>query len=145
MLKGIPASITPELMKVLMEMGHGDELILADANFPALSLAKVHLRCDGVKIPELFSAILKFFPLDSMTKYPAALMELGKGDPNPPNWPEYTAEIKKYYPNFKEYEYIERFAFYERAKKVFAIVTTGDISRHANILLKKDLMTEYPT
>ena len=79
-----------------------------------------------------------------MVDYPAALMELGSGDPNPPNWPHYRSEILKYYPNFKEFEYIERFAFYERAKKTFAIVTTGDISRHANILLKKDLLTEYP-
>jgi L-fucose mutarotase len=147
MLKNIPAAITPELMKVLMEMGHGDEIILADANFPAISVAKRFLRCDGVKIPELLDAILKFFPLDSMVDKPVALMELGEGQDGPPNWPHYLEEIGKYMPGFKsmnDFEYIERFDFYDRAKGAFAIVTTGDISRHANILLKKDLMTEYP-
>lgn len=144
MLKNIPAVITPELMKILMEMGHADEIILADANFPTISLAKQYVRCDGVKIPELLDAIMKFFPLDFEPESPVAVMELGEGDPNPPNWPHYKSEIQKYYPRIKDFEYIERFAFYERAKKAFVIVITGDISRHANILLKKDLMTEYP-
>ncbi len=147
MLKNIPACITPELMKILMEMGHGDEIIFADANFPAISLAKRFLRIDGVKIPELLDAVLRFFPLDSMVDHPAALMELGAGDPNPPNWPHYLEEVGKYTVQVKtmdDFEYIERFAFYERAKKAYCIVTTGDISRHANILLKKDLMTELP-
>jgi L-fucose mutarotase len=144
MLKNVPACITPELMKTMMEMGHADEIIFADGNFPAISVAKKYIRCDGVKIPELLDAVLKFFPLDRFEEKPVAVMELGAGDPNPPNWPHYMSEVQKYEPRITEFEYIERFAFYERAKKAFAVVITGDISRHANILLKKDLMSEYP-
>lgn len=152
MLKNIPACITPELMKVLMEMGHGDEIILADANFPALTIATNSnarfLRLNSVKIPELLDAILKFFPLDSMVDKPAALMERTPDMTEmPPNWPHYLESVKKATPAIQtmdDFEYIERFSFYDRAKNAFAIVTTGDISRHANILLKKDLLTEYP-
>lgn len=152
MLKNIPACITPELMKVLMEMGHGDEIILADANFPALTIATnsnaSFLRLNSVKIPELLDAVLKFFPLDSMVDKPAALMERTPDMTEmPPNWPHYLESVKKAAPTIQtmeDFEYIERFSFYDRAKNAFAIVTTGDISRHANILLKKDLLTEYP-
>lgn len=152
MLKNIPACITPELMKVLMEMGHGDEIILADANFPALTIATNSnarfLRLNSVKIPELLDAVLKFFPLDSMVDKPAALMERTPDMTEmPPNWPHYLESVKKAAPaiqTMEDFEYIERFSFYDRAKNAFAIVTTGDISRHANILLKKDLLTEYP-
>lgn len=152
MLKNIPACITPELMKVLMEMGHGDEIILADANFPALTIATNSnarfLRLNSVKIPELLDAILKFFPLDSMVDKPVALMERTPDMTEiPPNWPHYLESVKRAAPNvgtMDDFEYIERFSFYDRAKNAFAIVTTGDISRHANILLKKDLLTECP-
>lgn len=152
MLKNIPACITPELMKILMEMGHGDEIILADANFPAMTITTCSnarfLRLNGVQIPELLDAILKFFPLDSMVDKPAALMEKTEDMTElPPNWPSYLESVKKATDAIKsldDFEYIERFSFYERAKKAYVIVSTGDISRHANILLKKDLMTELP-
>ncbi len=152
MLKNIPACITPELMKILMEMGHGDEIILADANFPALTVATNSkarfVRIDGVKIPELLDAILKFFPLDSMVDKPVAVMERTPDmTEEPPNWAHYVESVNKSDSRIKsidDFEYIERFSFYDRAKGAFVIVTTGDISRHANILLKKDLMTEYP-
>ncbi len=152
MLKNIPACITPDLMKILMEMGHGDEIILADANFPALTIATNSnarfLRLDNVRIPELLDAILRFFPLDSMVDHPAALMEKTPDMTEmPPNWQHYLESVKEVSPavqTMDDFEYIERFSFYERAKNAFVIVTTGDISRHANILLKKDLMTEYP-
>jgi len=135
-----------------MEMGHGDEIILADANFPALTISTNSnarfLRLNSVKIPELLDAILKFFPLDSMVEKPAALMELTPDMTElPPNWPHYLESVSKATPSIQkmdDFEYIERFSFYDRAKGAFAIVTTGDISRHTNILLKKDLMTEYP-
>lgn len=152
MLKNIPACITPELMKILMEMGHGDEIILADANFPALTVATNSnarfIRIDGVKIPELLDAVLKFFPLDSMVDKPVAVMERTPDmTEEPPNWAHYVESVGKSDSRIKsidDFEYIERFSFYDRAKSAFVIVTTGDISRHANILLKKDLMTEYP-
>ena len=100
MLKNIPACITPELMKVLMEMGHGDEIILADANFPALTIATNSnarfLRLNSVKIPELLDAVLRFFPLDSMVDKPAALMERTPDMVEmPPNWPHYLESVKR--------------------------------------------------
>jgi len=152
MLKNIPACITPELMKILMEMGHGDEIILADANFPAVTICTESnarfIRIGGVKIPELLDAILKFFPLDSMVDKPVAVMEKTPDmDFVPPNWPHYVESVGKADSRIKsidDFEYIERFSFYDRAKGAFVIVSTGDISRHANILLKKDLMTELP-
>lgn len=152
MLKNVPACITPELMKILMEMGHGDEIILADANFPAVTICTNSnarfLRIAGVKIPELLDAILKFFPLDSMVDKPVALMERTPDmTEEPPNWPHYVESVGKVDSRIKsidDFEFIERFNYYDRAKGAFVIVSTGDISRHANILLKKDLMTEYP-
>jgi len=152
MLKNIPACITPELMKILMEMGHGDEIIFADANFPAVTIATNSnarfLRLNGVLIPELLDAVLKFFPLDSMVDKPVAVMERTPDmTVEPPNWAHYVESVSKADSRIKtidDFEYIERFSFYDRAKGAFAIISTGDISRHANILLKKDLMTEYP-
>ncbi len=81
MLKGIPSIIPPELLKILMEMGHGDEIVISDGNFPAASIAQRLVRCDGHGIPEILDAVLKFFPLDPYVKAPVALMEVVPGDP----------------------------------------------------------------
>jgi len=141
MLKGIPKIISPELMKVLMEMGHSDEIVIADGNFPAGTCASNYLvRCDGHNVPEILDAILNLFPLDPYVEAPVALMEVVPGDKIVPViWDQYEEIIKKHEKNIK-IENIERFAFYERAKKAYAIVATGEEALYANIILKKGVV-----
>jgi len=143
MLKGIPSIISPELLKVLMEMGHSDEIVLSDGNFPAASHAQRLIRCDGHNVPELLDAILKFFPLDSFVEAPAALMQVVPGDEmETPIWEVFKNIIKKHEPVANKVEWIERFAFYERAKKAYAIIATGEKALYANIILKKGIVVE---
>lgn len=143
MLKGIPKIISPELLKILMEMGHGDELVIGDGNFPAEAIAQRIVRADGHNIPELLDAILKFFPLDPYVKQPVALMAVVPGDTvKTPIWDEYQAIVKKYDPKAAEFEYVERFAFYERAERAFAVLATGEAALYANIILKKGVVVE---
>ncbi|MHA7962576.1 RbsD/FucU family protein [Paenibacillus sp. CAU 1782] len=142
MLKGIPKLISPELLKVLMEMGHGDELVLADGNFPAASHAQRLIRCDGHDIPELLDAILGLFPLDQYEVKPAALMAVVPGDPvETPIWNVYGEIIKEYAGLEDPFEEVERFAFYERAKSAYAIVATGESALYANLIIKKGVIT----
>ena len=143
MRKNVPSILSPALLKVLMEMGHGDEIVLGDGNFPAESMGKnaVVIRADGHSVPELLDAILTMMPLDQYTEKPAALMEVVPGDPVVPViWDEYRAILKKHGENPEAVEMMERFAFYERAKKVYAIVATGETAIYANILLKKGVI-----
>ncbi|WP_019005669.1 L-fucose mutarotase [Cohnella laeviribosi] len=141
MLYGISPLISPELLKVLMEMGHGDEIVLADGNFPAASHAARLVRCDGHKIPELLDAILKLFPLDTYVERPAAVMQVVPGDTaQTPIWEEYRAIIQQRTGIAEPFEEVERFAFYERAKKAYAIVATGESALYANLILKKDVI-----
>jgi L-fucose mutarotase len=143
MLKGIPSILSPELLKILMEMGHGDEIILADGNFPAASIANKLIRCDGHDIPQLLDAVLKLFPLDPYVDSPVSLMQVVPGDPvETPIWDVYKDIIKKNEPENNKFEYIERFAFYERAKKAYAVVATGEKALYANIILKKGVVVE---
>jgi L-fucose mutarotase len=142
MLKGIPPIISPELMKIMLEMGHGDELVVADGNFPAASVAQRLVRCDGHGIPELLEAVLKFYPLDTFVERPVGLMAVVPGDNyQPVIWEEYRTIIQKQ-ERFTDFDYIERYAFYERAKKAYAVVATGEMARYANIILKKGLVGE---
>lgn len=139
MLKGIPKIISPELLKFLCEKGHGDEIIIADGNFPAASHAQRLVRCDGHNVPELLEAILELFPLDTFVESPVSLMQVAKGDElYPVIWNEYK-EIISRHGKFKTSE-VERFAFYERAKNAYAIVATGESALYANILLKKGVI-----
>ena len=141
MLKHIPNILSPELLKVLMEMGHGDEIVIADGNFPAASIAQKLLRLDGHGVPEVLKAILKFFPLDPYVEKPVALMEIVPGDKvDPVIWQSYRDLIKKEYESFTEFEFIERFAFYERAKKAYAVIATSESALYANIILKKGVV-----
>ena len=141
MLKGIPSILSPELLKVLMEMGHGDELVIADGNFPAASTAQRLVRSDGNCVPDLLDAILKFFPLDSFVPHPVGLMAVVPGhDYQPVIWPIYRDIILRHEPDFKEFEMIERFAFYERAKQAYAILTSSETALYANIILKKGVV-----
>lgn len=142
MLKKIPKILSPELLKVLMEMGHGDEIVLADGNFPAVTCGQRVVRCDGHGIPELLDAILELLPLD--VKYsdkPVGLMEVMAGDSyQPVIWQTYNEILACHENPAPQIDYIERFAFYERAKKAFAVVTTGEGALYANILLKKGVV-----
>ena len=143
MLKGIPSIIPPELLKILMEMGHGDEIVISDGNFPAASIAQRLVRCDGHGIPEILDAVLKFFPLDPYVEAPVMLMQVVPGDPvETPIWDIYKEIVKKHEPENNKFENIERFAFYERAKKAYAVVATGERALYANIILKKGVVVE---
>ena len=141
MLKNVPAILSPELMKVLMEMGHGDELVLADGNFPAASVARRLVRCDGHNVPELLEAVLKFFPLDTFVEQPVALMSVVPGDKTKPSiWDTYRTIVKNSGERFSDFEFVEWFAFYERAKKAYAVVATSEKALYANVILKKGVL-----
>ena len=143
MLKNIPPVISPDLMSVLMEMGHGDEIVLADANFPSASIARRLVRADGHGIPLLLEAVLRFFPLDQYVDRPAALMAVVPGDPTKPViWDDYRRIIRASGEKFTDFEWIERFAFYERARQAYAVVATGERALYANIILKKGVVPE---
>ena len=145
MLKSIPTVLSPELMMILMEMGHGDELVLADGNFPAVTCGKRLIRCDGLAIPELLDAILLFFPLDNKVEAPVSLMALGADDSFVPViWDEYKNIVQKHEAVNNKFEYMERFAFYERAKQAFAVVATSEQALCGNIILKKGVMIARP-
>ncbi len=141
MLKGIPPIISPELLKVLMEMGHSDEIVLADGNFPAASHAQQLIRCDGHNIPDLLHAILQLFPLDTYVAKPAALMQVVAGDTvETPIWEQYRTIIEQHSGITQPFEQVERFAFYERAKQAYAIIATSESALYANLLLKKGVI-----
>jgi L-fucose mutarotase len=143
MLIGVSKLISPELLKVLMEMGHSDELVLADGNFPAASHAQRLIRADGHGIPELLDAILRLFPLDPYVDKPAALMQVVPGDTvETPIWHTYGQIIDERTGFSAPFEEVERFAFYERAKKAYAVVATGESALYANLILKKGVITE---
>jgi len=135
MLRGIPDIISPELLKALHEMGHGDEIVLCDANCPAHGLNSRCMYCATTSAPELADAILKLMPLDTYAS-PVFLMELVPGDDaDTSNWDEYEAVIKKH--TSEDIKHIERFAFYERMKSAYVVVITSDIRPYGNIILKK--------
>ena len=143
MLKGISPLLSPELLKVLCEMGHGDELVIADGNFPAESIGKnaIVIRADGHGVPEMLDAILQLIPLDQYVDQPAALMKVVPGDPVVPViWDEYRALLKKHGEDPDKVEMMESFAFYDRAKNAYAVIATGETAIYANVLLKKGVV-----
>lgn len=144
MLKGIPKILSPELLKVLCEMGHGDRLVLSDGNFPAESMGKdaVVIRMDGHGVPELLDAVLQLFPLDTYVEHPVRLMEVVPGDTvETPIWDTYKELIAKYDGRGeKAVGYTERFEFYEEAKRCYAIIATGESALYANIMLQKGVI-----
>ena len=140
MLKGISPLISPELLKVLDEMGHGDEIVLADANFPSSSIGQRVIRADGLGTAELLAAILPLFPLDQYDSDHFVLMEVVPGDTVVPViWEAYKALLNYYEPGTEVHK-IERFAYYERAKKAYCVVATGEKAQYANIILKKGVV-----
>ena len=141
MLKGIPTILSPELLKIMMEMGHGDEIVLADGNFPAASVAQRLIRCDGHDIPTLLQAVLALYPLDQYVAKPVSLMAVVPGDKTEtPIWDIYASVIKDHDSSFTEFDMVERFAFYERAKSAYAVVATSEGALYANIILKKGVI-----
>jgi L-fucose mutarotase len=142
MLKKISPLLSPELLKTLAEMGHGDELVLADGNFPSASMAQRLLRADGHGVPALLTAILQLLPLDTFVEHPVALMAVVPGHNYKPTiWDEYCHIIQASGEPFTDFEYIERFAFYERARNAYAVLATGETALYANIILKKGVVT----
>ena len=146
MLKGIPKILSPELLKILCEMGHSDTLVLADGNFPSESIgknAKV-VRCDGHGIPALLEAILKLFPLDSYVEHPVHLMEVMPGDPGKtPIWDTYKAIIAAQDARGSAcIGTYERFAFYEKAKEAYCVIATGETALYGNLILQKGVVCD---
>lgn len=146
MLKGIPSVLSPELLKVLCEMGHSDRLVIADGNFPTESMGKnaITIRCDGHGVPEILDAILQLFPLDTYVEHPVNLMEVMPGDNvETPIWDTYTEIVAKYDSRGADaVGTIERFAFYDQAKTVYCIIATGETALYANIMLQKGVVTD---
>jgi len=140
MLKNIPKILSPSLLKVLCEMGHGDEIVIADANFPAERCGQRVIRADGHGGTEMLDAILSVIPLDTYAQENMMLMQVVPGDDvRPAIWEEYRKTAAAHDPNVREGQ-IERFAFYERAKNAYAIVATGEGAIYANIILKKGVI-----
>lgn len=138
MLKGIPKILSPELLKILMEMGHSDEIVIADGNFPAASMAKRLVRLDGHGVPEILEAVLQLFPLDTYDT-PVYLMEKVSGDTvETPIWDVYKDIVKNH--TSGQLGHVERFAFYERARNAYAVVATGEAALYANVILKKGVV-----
>ena len=123
-------------MHALMSMGHGDEIVLADADFPGPTCAKRLIRCDGVQLAELLEAVLPFFPLDPFEGKPVLTMDWKPwGDSEPESYERFRGIIRRHEARFTDYEYIERFALYERAKQAYAVVMTAEAD--GNLILKK--------
>ena len=139
MLKNISPILSPELLKILMEMGHGDELVIGDGNVPAAANAQRLVRLDGHGVPEVLDAILRLMPLDTYVEAPVALMDNGDSENRPEIWAVYEDVVQKNEGD-KKFELVERFAFYERARKAYAIVATGETAIYANIILKKGVV-----
>ena len=141
MLKNIPPIIPPQLLKTLCEMGHGDSIVIADGNFPAESVGKnaIVIRMDGHGVPEILEAILKLIPLDQYVEKPVALMERCEGDNADVSiWKKYEALLVQSGEGSKNsIRMLERFAFYEEAKKAYAVIATTETSQYANIILQK--------
>ena len=139
MLKGISKIISPELLKLLCEMGHGDEIVIADGNFPAAANAKRLVRADGIGGVEMLDAVLSLIPLDTYAEENFMLMQTTQGDPTPTIWDEYFKVANAKDDNVRVGN-LERFAFYERAKNAFAVIATGEGAGYANIIVKKGVI-----
>ena len=141
MLVGISPLIGPELLSTLCRMGHGDEIVLADAHFPGESCSRRCLRAAGLLIAALLEGILPLFALDTYVDHPVATMAPVPGDQlDPAVESSYRQVIDRYWPDTPAIEQVERFAFYERTREAFAVVMTGDTAKYGNIILKKGVI-----
>lgn len=138
MLKGISPLISPALLEILSRMGHGDEIVLADAHFPGESYNSRVLRADGITVPSLLEAILPLFELDNYVDAPLIMMAPVEGDfLDPEVERSYLESIRKTNPGINHIKRIERFSFYQRTHSAFAVVMTGETAKYGNIILKK--------
>lgn len=138
MLKGISPLLSPELLDVLYRMGHGDEVVLADAHFPGEAIGRRVVRADGLAIDQLLGAILPLFELDAYVEAPMAMMAAVPGDQlDPAVEARYRVPVTLNCPDPVIIERVERFSFYERASRAFAVVMTGETAKYGNIILKK--------
>lgn len=138
MLKGISPLISPQLLEVMYRMGHGDELVLADAHFPGENLGKRVVRADGLRIADLLEAIMPLFELDIYVPHSLVMMEPVAGDQlDPVVEKTYLQRISITNENIPPVKRLDRYAFYERAKNAFAIVMTGETVKYGNIILVK--------
>ena len=141
MLKNISPLLTPDLLKTLCEMGHGDEIVIADGNFPSHSVNDRVIRLDGMGGAQMLKAILSVIPLDTYAEPNAILMEVVKGDDaQTPIWDEYAEILRVAEGDNVKLGTVERFAFYERAKKAYAVVATGESALYANLIIKKGVI-----
>ncbi len=142
MLKGISPLLSPELLKILAEMGHGDEIVIGDGNFPAASMGKRCVRCDGHGADELLDAILQVFPLDEFDDAPVTLMAAAPGTfpgGEPPIWSRFRATIKKHQTT-AGIGFVDRFTFYDRSRQAYATIQTGEGALYACVILKKGVI-----
>jgi len=138
MLKNISPLISPDLLKCLAEMGHGDELCIADGNYPSNSMNERVMRLDGQNIPELLEAILAIFPLDNESEFNVILMDNNR-EKKPLIWKKYIETLSLSKERYK-IDYLERFTFYKRSRKCYTIIATSEKSLFANIILKKGVV-----
>ena len=138
MLIGISPLISPDLLAVLHRMGHGDEIVLADAHFPGETCGKRVLRADGVRIPDLLDGILPLFALDTYVTSPLIMMCAVSGDQLDPEVEDsYRQVIDRHWPGTPAIQRIDRFDFYDRARQAYAVLMTGETVKYGNIILKK--------
>ena len=139
MLKNIPKIVSPQLLKILCEMGHGDEIVIADGNFPSETNGQRVVRADGIGGEEMLDAVLSLIPLDTYANENLLLMQTTNGDPVPPLWDKYFAIAKQHDDHLRAGN-LERFAFYDRAKKAYAVIATGEGAIYANVIIKKGVI-----
>lgn len=140
MLKGISPLLFPELLKVLAEMGHGDEIVLSDAHFPAYAAGVPVLQAPGVDVPQLLNAILNVWKLDQYVEKPAVMMAPVKGDTLDENYVALCRKVMQDNGEKGAIDFIDRFDFYDRTKKVHCVVVTGETRKYGNLLLKKGVI-----
>ncbi len=141
MLKGIPRILPPDLLRMLAEMGHGDELVLADANFPSHEVAHRIIHADAADVPQMLEAILQLMPLDSFVDEPAFVMQfVDDANGRAPIWDTYQTLLDVAEGRHIQIGTIERFAFYERARTTYGVVVTGETALYANLILKKGVI-----
>jgi L-fucose mutarotase len=142
MLKGVPPQMSPDLMFVLLKMGHGDELVIADGNFPADAKAQQVVRADGLGVLEVLEAVLKFMPVDKFVDDPVGVMKpVDPKEPEPPIWKDFRRLLEMNEGRRIELTPIERFEFYERAEAAYAVVATSEAALYANVIIKKGVVS----
>ena len=140
MLNNIPKILSSELVHLMMDMGHGDEIVIADGNYPAEASGLPVVHLDGHGTPEILDAVLELMPLDPYVENPVAIMEVVPGDTVIPTIRDDFREVLNKHGVEKDPELIERFAFYERANKAFCVVASSEVRQYANIILKKGIV-----